>query len=360
MQCLNWFPPPPFGMITLRTGPAIMNLPYVRNNTTGNWEPVGKPQVSLPVAFYPKNVTYRDELMEVIQTKRRSLQCVQNYQPTLGLSTFTCYRNLWANYTPDALPDGACRFDLLIDYEFRDLLDIMQAELDRAIILFNDNGDIAAASLGKRNNQTCFGVCAGGESISLNRTWDSIAENVRTDLKTLYGSYANIPTTPQILYRRINDTDFVVSVSAFNLTEVDTYILAAVVPYDQVFGNIDRANGNSIIIFIVVTVGVVSISGVAMWFSLKPLYTLSVAMESLTRFDFAVLEEGKLLDVRSFIMEIAHIQTTFSVMVKAFAGGIRSNRMLVGPSSAVTNSGPVTSGGAVEDTFNSAIHTVKG
>ncbi|KAJ3068741.1 hypothetical protein HK102_007098, partial [Quaeritorhiza haematococci] len=240
-----------------------------------------------------------------------------------------------------------------------DLLDIMQAELDRAIILFNDNGDIAAASLGKRNNQTCFGVCAGGESIALNRTWDSIAENVRTDLKNLYGAYANIPTTPQILYRRINDIDFVVSVSAFNLTEVNTYILAAVVPYDQVFGNIDRANRNSIIIFIVVTVGVVAISAVAMWFSLRPLYTLSVAMESLTQFDFGVLEQGKLLDIRSFIMEIAHIQNTFSVMVKAFAGGIRSNRMLVGPSSAVKSSGPVTSGGTVEDTFNSAIHTVK-
>ncbi|KAJ3072443.1 hypothetical protein HK102_006233 [Quaeritorhiza haematococci] len=180
----------------------------------------------------------------------------------------------------------------------------MQAELDRAIILFNVNGDIAATSLGKRNTETCFGVCSSGESIALNRTWDSIAEHVRADLKTLYGSYANIPTTPQILYRRINGTDFVVSVSAFNLTEVNTYILAAVVPYEQVFGNIDRANRNSIIIFIVVTVGVVIISGVAMWLSLKPLYTLSVAMESLTQFDFGVLAEGKLLDVRSFIMEV--------------------------------------------------------
>ncbi|KAJ3068074.1 hypothetical protein HK102_007268, partial [Quaeritorhiza haematococci] len=205
-------------------------------------------------------------------------------------------------------------------------------ELSRAIILFDEKGTITATSLGNRNTANCLGTCTIDQRIDQsNRTFDSISEGVRSELFTTYPSgFSSIPVNvPQIFERRINGTDFIISVMALNLTKVDKYVLATVVPREEVFGEIDDANRNTIIIFVAVTVGVVLLFAPVMWMLLRPLYKLSVAMERLTRFEFAALEGGKLLDIRSGVTEIADIQKAFSTMVKAFAGGIRTNRLIV-------------------------------
>ncbi|KAJ3081103.1 hypothetical protein HK102_002583, partial [Quaeritorhiza haematococci] len=107
--------------------------------------------------------------------------------------------------------------------------------------------------------------------------------------------------------------------------------LSSVSNFPWFFGDIDRANKDAIIVVVVVTLGVVLIIGGVMWWIVTPLSILAQAMKRLTVFGFAALQEGKLLDVRSFVAEISYIQETFGTMVRAFAGGIRTNKLLVNP-----------------------------
>ncbi|KAJ3085839.1 hypothetical protein HK102_013787 [Quaeritorhiza haematococci] len=326
--------------IEFQTGPALMAVEYIRNNVTGELEPQ-KPVMRLPAYPLRKNeTTASDRFGQTINSRYDGIKCYRNANAQLGVNELVCYRNFWVNGQRGVdLPDGACGFNMFADNKFRDLLDSIQGELSRAIILFDDKGVITATSLGKRNTQTCLGTCDINQRIDrANRTFDSISEGVRTELNTIYNSsFTSIPVNmPQIWERRINGTDFIISVMALNLTKVDKYILATVVPREDVFGQIDAANRNTIIIFVAVTIGVVVAFTPLMWMILRPLHKLAVAMDRLTQFEFSALENGTLLDIRSFVTEIANIQSAFRTMVKAFAGGIRTNRLIINRSTGGT------------------------
>ncbi|KAJ3089126.1 hypothetical protein HK102_007137 [Quaeritorhiza haematococci] len=304
-----------------QSGPALMGRVFTKNVATGGWQPVGNEGVLVPAVALPKNSTTRDIFNENVESKYDGLKCYRYSLTSTGASLIACYQNFWFNKTKDNLPDGVCSFDMNADDKFRDLLDTIQGQLSRAIVLFDEQGDIAATSLGGRDTNNCFGQfekCNNFNSTDkTNRTFDSISESVRADLKLLYGSFDKIPYTPQIWDRNINGIDYIVGVASFNFTNANKYTLAAVIPRNQAFSSIDKANRDSIIIYVVVTVGVVTVFGSMMWFILKPLHTLSVAMERLAQLDFAALENGKLLDISSVITEISAIQNNFSVMVKA-------------------------------------------
>ncbi|KAJ3091126.1 hypothetical protein HK102_001594 [Quaeritorhiza haematococci] len=326
--------------IEFQTGPALMAVEYIKNNVTGKLEPQ-TPVRRVPAYPFRKNETMaQDRFQQTIDSRYDGIKCYRNANPALGVNELVCWKNFWVNGTKGVdVPEGACGFTMFADNRFRDLLDSIQGELSRAIILFDDKGAITATSLGKRSTQTCIGTCDINQRIDqTNRTFDSISEGVRTELKAIYNSsFSSIPVNiPQIWERRINGTDFIISVMALNLTKVDKYILATVVPREDVFGQIDAANRNTIIIFVVVTVAVVGVIAPLIWMILKPLHKLAVAMERLTQFEFSVLESGTLLDIRSMVTEIANIQNAFSTMVKAFAGGIRTNRLIINGSGGAT------------------------
>ncbi|KAJ3142589.1 hypothetical protein HK100_000489 [Physocladia obscura] len=59
-----------------------------------------------------------------------------------------------------------------------------------------------------------------------------------------------------------------------------------------------------------------------------PLRRMSLSMKYLTKFDFSVLESGK-LDSTSRITELYNVESSFLGMVKAFAGAIRMNKGLI-------------------------------
>ncbi|KAJ3086177.1 hypothetical protein HK102_013446 [Quaeritorhiza haematococci] len=161
-------------------------------------------------------------------------------------------------------------------------------------------------------------------------TFDSVVEELRNILQRTYGSVDSISTaTPQMNTAVIAGVTYIYGVMSWNVTTTDRWGVAVLAPREQIFGDIDRANKDAIIVVVVVTLGVVLIIGGVMWWIVTPLSTLAQAMKRLTVFDFAALQEGKLLDVRSFVAEISYIQETFGTMVRAFAGGIRTNKLLV-------------------------------
>ncbi|KAJ3069870.1 hypothetical protein HK102_006819 [Quaeritorhiza haematococci] len=100
-------------------------------------------------------------------------------------------------------------------------------------------------------------------------------------------------------------------------------------PREQIYGPIDQANRYAIIVVVVVTMLVLIVTTVIMFFIVRPLAAVAMAMQKLTTFDFTVLEGGNLLTVDSLVTEIVYIQETFTTMVRAFAAGLRTNKLLI-------------------------------
>ncbi|KAJ3085327.1 hypothetical protein HK102_000112, partial [Quaeritorhiza haematococci] len=150
-----------------------------------------------------------------------------------------------------------------------------------------------------------------------NATFDGVVVDLRTTLMQRYSSTMQISGTPQVAEAVFDGVNYVYTIMSFNVTTTDRYTIAVLAPRDQIYGDIDKANRDAIIVVSVVTIGVAALVGLLMWSIVRPLGTLSLAMERLTSFDFAALESGTLLDVRSYVTEIFNIQDTFSTMVKA-------------------------------------------
>ncbi|KAJ3088843.1 hypothetical protein HK100_007928, partial [Physocladia obscura] len=108
------------------------------------------------------------------------------------------------------------------------------------------------------------------------------------------------------------------------------YTLILFAPRSDFYSKADNALHNAIMVsLIIVAVGIILVGGMAHLGSL-PLKKLAVSMEKLTKFDFSVLESGS-LDSTSFVKELNRVESTFLLMVKAFAQQIKKNKeMTVG------------------------------
>ncbi|KAJ3187377.1 hypothetical protein HDU85_006665 [Gaertneriomyces sp. JEL0708] len=99
-------------------------------------------------------------------------------------------------------------------------------------------------------------------------------------------------------------------------------------PRDDFFQRIDQSIMKSITVIACLSVAAVLIAIGASFLCTIPLRMLGKRMAEVTQMKFGSLEDGA-LDKRSFIREIAHLEETFAIMVKAFAAGIRKNADLV-------------------------------
>ncbi|KAJ3281324.1 hypothetical protein HK104_000087 [Borealophlyctis nickersoniae] len=110
---------------------------------------------------------------------------------------------------------------------------------------------------------------------------------------------------------------------------LNVWQVVVAVPREDFFGEIDKSISKSAIIIAVLSVvGLLLIGVVSFGFTL-PLKTLGVRMSEVTQMKFSALEQGR-LNRRSVIKEIANLEDTFHIMVKAFASGIKKNADLVG------------------------------
>ncbi|KAJ3085326.1 hypothetical protein HK102_000111 [Quaeritorhiza haematococci] len=194
----------------------------------------------------------------------------------------------------------------------------MQGQLRRAIVLFQDEFTVIATSLGSADTNDFLSRDLSTEGFNkTNATFDGVVVDLRTTLMKRYSSTMQISGTPQVAEAVFQGVNYVYTLMSFNVTTTDRYTIAVLAPRDQIYGEIDKANRDATIVVTVVTIGVSALIGLLMWYIVKPLGTLSLAMERLTSFDFAALENGTLLEVRSYVTEIFNIQDTFSTMVKA-------------------------------------------
>ncbi|KAJ3284779.1 hypothetical protein HK104_009774 [Borealophlyctis nickersoniae] len=141
---------------------------------------------------------------------------------------------------------------------------------------------------------------------------------------------------------------WIINMSPVNFStyvDTDSVLVVAAIPRKDLFGVIDAAKkrSTSTVIGISVAMGVL-VTSVFVAVAL-PLMKLAKAMGVLTNLDFAQLEESKVMDGNSLIWELYNVQTTFSTMVKAFAGGIKKNKEMV--NRIATNSGSKSGGGVV-------------
>ncbi|KAJ3272361.1 hypothetical protein HDU76_010932, partial [Blyttiomyces sp. JEL0837] len=110
------------------------------------------------------------------------------------------------------------------------------------------------------------------------------------------------------------------------------------IPRADFFAKTDEANKKAIIVAVCIGVSGLVFAGLASWLAMRPLQTLTTAMEKLTKMDFSALE-GDILNDRSFMTEVRKLQSTFALMCKAFAAGIKKNKSLMGAKPGGTGGG---------------------
>ncbi|KAJ3089966.1 hypothetical protein HK102_005041 [Quaeritorhiza haematococci] len=183
----------------------------------------------------------------------------------------------------------------------------MVGQLERAIVVFQDNFEVLATSLGslvRDDSATRWSSLSGGNTSDSTLVFDSIVVELMEGLRQEYKSTEKIPKAPQLKEVTFQGVRYVYGVMSWNVTSTDRWGIAVLAPREQIYGDIDRANNNAIIVVTVVTCGVVAIIGLIMWWVLRPLGKLAQGMERLTVFEFSALEDGNLLNIRSVVTEV--------------------------------------------------------
>ncbi|KAJ3086661.1 hypothetical protein HK102_012743 [Quaeritorhiza haematococci] len=330
------FPQPFLAWVDFRTSPALMGAFGSRNGS--DWA-LSPPFVFVPTGANPKNggTEYQNLVVEAHYT---SMKCYWDSKFTsLGTQMVSCFVNLRVGIDPD--PKGTCFFALDPTRGFQTALDKLQGRLQRAIIVFNEDFDAISSSLPVNGTEDFLSrEYKPGEIVSRVLTFDSVVVSLQKTLKAkfLRSSQASGDNTRMSntisnetlqINVDINGTEYIVGLSSLNVTAYDRWVLAVMAPREQIYGPIDRANNHAIIVVVVVTFAVLIATAIIMFLIVKPLAEVATAMQKLTTFDFSVLEGGRLLNVNSLVAEITYIQETFTMMVKAFAAGIRTNKLLL-------------------------------
>ncbi|KAJ3310506.1 hypothetical protein HDU76_003362 [Blyttiomyces sp. JEL0837] len=185
-------------------------------------------------------------------------------------------------------------------------------------------------------------------------TNDTNARDIGTYLKGKYGNYSLIPNLDQTVSMETTIGSIRWIINYRYLDTPNTYIVVVGIPRSDFFSKVDTAQQKALILACVLAAVGVIVTVVFAWFAMRPLHTLTLAMEKLTKMDFTALED------RSFMIEVRCLQVNFAFylqsisahltpvntfntfydkfrgtnvtlyrMCKAFASGIRRNKALV-------------------------------
>ncbi|KAJ3285703.1 hypothetical protein HK104_009367 [Borealophlyctis nickersoniae] len=244
---------------------------------------------------------------------------------------------------PEAvLPSFICMSVLRVDTTWNTVLSQAKPTNTSVVTMFSPNNLTVVAT----SNTFLVDV----SPTLVNGTWmyktaplDNTTLALRDSLFRRFGSFQAAATSNVSSYEDvIGGTDtWIINLSLANMSsyaDTDSVLLVAALPRSEIYGVIEAARKRSLGVSIGISVAMaVFVSGVYLAVVL-PLLKLSKAMGLLTKMDFQSLENSTILDARSVIWELRKVQTTFSTMVKAFAGGIKKNRDMV----ARTNAGGTT------------------
>ncbi|KAJ3288869.1 hypothetical protein HK104_007900 [Borealophlyctis nickersoniae] len=189
---------------------------------------------------------------------------------------------------------------------------------------------VAASGANATVNMTAVTSKVGNPRYTPVDTIHAPTAGVGKALVDLYGGLDKVPRnngTVVMASPDINGEPWFVNTVYLAVPPHDWQLVIAM-PRKDFFSKIDKAQKTSIIVAVVVAVSGAFTVSLAAFASLRPLHQLAVSMKQLTKFDFSSLEGG-VLDNRSLIREIRHVQETFSAMVNAFSVSIKKNRSLM-------------------------------
>ncbi|KAJ3120866.1 hypothetical protein HK100_012615 [Physocladia obscura] len=259
---------------------------------------------------------------------------IQSFSSPL-LSTYLLQLRLL--YTPGdtnitAQRMGMLNFNCLTVIE--ELLNSLLPSPKSNIFLLDDNGLMIASTMNGTVESSIF------VAPNLTFRYNSYSNNpdphvnaVGTFLALNFGISATtnaftIPTNFTINFMTIAETSYIVATQLVYMTGTDqVYTLVSFMPRSDFYGTSDSAFRDGLMASLLIAVGGLFLSGVLAYLGSIPLKRLAKSMEKLTKFDFSVLESGT-LNSTSLVSELNNVETTFLIMVKAFARQIRKNREL--------------------------------
>ncbi|KAJ3125543.1 hypothetical protein HK098_000162 [Nowakowskiella sp. JEL0407] len=241
----------------------------------------------------------------------------------------------------------ACSSTIIIDNVLPTILKIITPTQDSRLIFIDASGQILATNLDERLyphilvnkflNATQFSdqvVKEIGIKLSPHGDWYEL-QNISIDASVL-----NVTDSAKLY------TDFVLNsgeswmvvVSKVQFETPDVFYLIIAIPRNDLFRMVEKSiNQGAILSSIFAAVGI--FFGIIITIGvLFPLRKLKFNIERVTDFDFSVVSSGG-LDEDSIFTEVKSVQTTFNLMVKAFAGAIKRSkeRMSRGPNSAASH-----------------------
>ncbi|KAJ3278312.1 hypothetical protein HK104_002456 [Borealophlyctis nickersoniae] len=149
-------------------------------------------------------------------------------------------------------------------------------------------------------------------------TNDTNVRKIGLALERIYTSLTNVPTNNgeyMSVTTEIDGEAWFVNTQYFAAPPND-WLLVVALPRSDFYGTVDKAQRSSIIIAVIIAIVGSSFVSFMAFIALRPLHHLAVSMEQLTKFDFSSLEGG-ILDNRSLVQEIRHVQATFGTMINA-------------------------------------------
>ncbi|KAJ3322993.1 hypothetical protein HDU76_013743 [Blyttiomyces sp. JEL0837] len=143
-------------------------------------------------------------------------------------------------------------------------------------------------------------------------TNDSYARDLGLFLRDRFGGYDKIPNEQRTvtIEAKIGSTQWIINYRF--LDNPTSWIVVVGIPRSDFFSKSDNAQKKAAILAAVLAVIGVVATTVTAWLAMRPLHTLTLAMEKLTKMDFSALE-GDILSDRSFMLELRRLQVTFSL-----------------------------------------------
>ncbi|KAJ3317118.1 hypothetical protein HDU76_001335 [Blyttiomyces sp. JEL0837] len=220
-------------------------------------------------------------------------------------------------------PIYTCSVGYKTTYPFDNLLESMGATDSTNVFLMDSltGSLIATLTSDSNDDDSSMGM------VTPENTNDTFARDVGRFLKGYFGDYYLIPNANETvsIETKIGGVPWLLNYRF--LDRPNTWLVVVGIPDSEFFSKTDSAKQTAIIVSSLLSAFGVSITVFCSWVAMKPLHTLTIAMEKLTKMDFTALE-GDILNQRSFMLEIRRLQVTFATMCKAFASGIRRNKSL--------------------------------
>ncbi|KAJ3316460.1 hypothetical protein HDU76_001777, partial [Blyttiomyces sp. JEL0837] len=258
-----------------------MISPYLPNE---NWVP------AFPVHNPPETVPHFP-IYNYLLTKSDQVEYQNTY--TKGRLFTSAIGGVWDYSTSKSHISYACEVGSDSDGALSPLLESIKVTTNTHVFLMDS---VTGILLANSVPGTCFKVVNASDpslptvAFTPDTTNDTHARDIGMYLKGKYGNYSLIPNMNQTVSMEtaIGNTRWIINYRY--LDTPNTYIVVVGIPRSDFFSKVDSAQQKALILACVLAAVGVIFTVICAWFAMRPLHTLTLAMEKLTKMDFTALE----------------------------------------------------------------------